>query len=149
MNSRKDLSVHFYKVRDEMKKASDRILRRSVLSVLVAAVLYTPQVIAFTKTVNSDETAEDELVENGTQNVYGKTSNITVGMGGWQIVESGGIANDTIIGKGGLQSVNFEGITDSTTIGEGGTQTVGGTATSTTIKQGGTLEVLGGDRHRC
>ncbi|KAB3085786.1 hypothetical protein F9222_23550, partial [Escherichia coli] len=93
MNSRQRLSVHFYKVRDEMKKESDRILKRSVLSVLVAAALYTSHVMAFTEEVTADNSpVSGETVENGTQTVHneGKTENITVGRRGEQMVYSGG-----------------------------------------------------------
>lgn len=94
MNSRKDLSVHFYKVRDEMKTESDRILKRSVLFVLVAAALYSSQVMAFTEEVTGGSTVTDETVENGTQYVLnkGKTDNITVGVNGWQNVYFEGTA---------------------------------------------------------
>ncbi|EFO2135499.1 hypothetical protein ACQ9T2_004877 [Escherichia coli] len=84
MNSQQELAVHFYKVRDEMKKASDRILRRSVLSILVAASMYIPQtMVKFTEYVTKDNSpVTDETVENGTQYVLnkGKTDNITVGV---------------------------------------------------------------------
>ena len=88
-----------------MKTESDRILRRPVLSVLVAAALYTPQVMAFTKTVNGGDTAKDELVENGVQNVYGEINNITVDVNGWQYVYDGGTTTGTSIKKGEMQIV--------------------------------------------
>ena len=51
-----------------MKKASDRILKRSVLSVLVTAALYTPQVMAFTEIVNADNSpVKNETVDGRSQ----------------------------------------------------------------------------------
>ncbi|KAB3085026.1 hypothetical protein F9222_24585, partial [Escherichia coli] len=108
-----------------MKKESDRIFRRSVLSVLVTAALYTSHVMAFTEEVTGGSTVTDELVENGYQYIRykGKTENITVGVGGYQYVYYGGTANSTIIEDGGMQVVDR------------------GTATGTTIRGGGTLNV--------
>ena len=67
-----------------MKKTSDRILKHSLLSALMASILYTPQVMAFTKNVSGGLTVNGETVENGVQNVWneGKANNITVGGGG-------------------------------------------------------------------
>ena len=112
-----------------MKEESGRILKRPVLSVLVAAALYTPQVMAFTEEVTGGSTVTDETVENGTQYVLnkGKTDNITVGVNGHQFVYGGGITNSTVINEGGKQWVYSV-----------------GTATNTIIKQGGALEVDGG-----
>ncbi|TBR37353.1 hypothetical protein EZJ62_23950, partial [Salmonella enterica subsp. enterica serovar Heidelberg] len=72
-----------------MKKASDRILKRSVLSVLVAATLHIPQTVAeFTETVTAGSIVTDETVENGAQTVQngGKTEDITIEQGGGQFV---------------------------------------------------------------
>ncbi|KAB3083999.1 hypothetical protein F9222_25825, partial [Escherichia coli] len=136
--------VHFYKVRYEMKKESDRILKRSVLSGLVAAALYTSQVMAFTDPVDSGSTVEHELVENGTQNVYGETNNITVGENGEQNVYSGGITNDTVLKDGGVQYVYDRGTANGTILQKGAgasgiIQNVydGGTANNTIINEGG------------
>ncbi|KAB3083302.1 hypothetical protein F9222_26265, partial [Escherichia coli] len=130
-----------------MKKASDRILKRSVLSVLLAAALYTPQVMAFTDEVNDGVTVKDETVENGTQYVQnnGKTENIAVGEKGTQYVYFGGETENTVIGKGGKQYI--EGTATNTTIGGGGMQIVyaGGTATGTTIEKDGLMQSAGED----
>ncbi|HEI2818790.1 TPA: hypothetical protein SI646_004430, partial [Escherichia coli] len=71
-----------------MKKTSDRIFRRSALSVLVTAALYTSHVMAFTERVTDGSTVTGETVENGVQ-----------------IVESGGTADNTTIEMGGMQGV--------------------------------------------
>ncbi|EJP7814197.1 AIDA repeat-containing protein, partial [Escherichia coli] len=141
-----------------MKKASDRILKRSVLSVLVAATLHIPQTMAeFTETVTAGLIVRDETVENGTQTVWkgGKTEDITIEQGGVQYVNGGGSATGTTINdggeqvvygtakdttiNGGIQYVNGGGSATGTTINDGGEQTVyfGGSATNTTIYQGG------------
>ncbi|KAB3083605.1 hypothetical protein F9222_26085, partial [Escherichia coli] len=114
-----------------MKEESGRILKRPVLSVLVAAALYTPQVMAFTEEVTGGSTVTDETVENGTQYVLnkGKTDNITVGVNGHQFVYGGGITNSTVINEGGKQWVYS-----------------GGTATGTTIKSGGKLGISSGGK---
>ncbi|KAB3084246.1 hypothetical protein F9222_25535, partial [Escherichia coli] len=115
--------VHFYKVRDDMKKASDRILKRSVLSVLVAVTLYTPQAMAeFTKIVNSG-TVEDQTVDNGgTQTVVneGKTKNITVDNGGTQVVYNRGSVDGTKVKNGGVLNVDWYGNADNAVIDTGG-----------------------------
>ncbi|HHN8868767.1 TPA: hypothetical protein ACP62B_004722, partial [Escherichia coli] len=74
-----------------MKKEADRILKRSVLSVLVAAALYTPQAMAeFTEVVTEGSTVIGETVENGIQTVEsgGTAENTTINKGGEQYVES-------------------------------------------------------------
>ncbi|WP_261628312.1 autotransporter adhesin family protein, partial [Escherichia coli] len=128
-----------------MKKEADRILKRSVLSVLVAAALYTPQAMAeFTEVVTEGSTVIGETVENGIQTVEsgGTAENTTIDNGGRQTVF--GTATDTTINNGGWQIVFST--ADKTTINKGGAQSVYGTATDTTIYDGGTLSVDSGGK---
>ncbi|HHN6585564.1 TPA: AIDA repeat-containing protein [Escherichia coli] len=95
----------------------------SVLSILVTAALYTPQVMAFTEKVTADNSpVSGETVENGIQNVQdkGKTENITVGGRGGQIVQYGGLAENTLIKDNGWQSVSPGGTVENTIIENGG-----------------------------
>ncbi|HBA2641153.1 TPA: hypothetical protein J6M74_004676, partial [Escherichia coli] len=125
-----------------MKKASDRILKRSVLSVLVAATLHIPQTMAeFTETVTAGSIVRDETVENGTQTVWngGKTENITIEQGGVQNVS--GTAKDTTINNGGVQTVYSGGSATNTAINAGGLMQNAGEDTGTTVKSGGVYEL--------
>ncbi|MEF4439662.1 hypothetical protein U9890_25175 [Escherichia coli] len=90
-----------------MKKTSDRIFRRSALSVLVTAALYTSHVMAFTKIVTDGSTVTGETVENGVQIVDtgGTASNTTINKDGVQVVNSGGTASNTTIEMGGKLDV--------------------------------------------
>ncbi|HHN8868776.1 TPA: AIDA repeat-containing protein, partial [Escherichia coli] len=169
-----------------MKKEADRILKRSVLSILVAAALYTPQAMAgFTEVVTEGSTVIGETVENGRQTVEsgGTAENTTINKGGWQTVY--GTATDTTIYAGGTlqvwaggnatgvkqkegaaliattttstvvkgQNKNGEfsienGQADNVLLENGGLLTVvyGTTANNTTIRDGGTLEVRAGGK---
>ncbi|HHN6585557.1 TPA: AIDA repeat-containing protein, partial [Escherichia coli] len=125
-----------------MKKASDRILKRSVLSILVAAALYTPQAMAgFTKVVTEGSTVTDETVENGRQTVAsgGTADKTTIDYGGEQIVY--GTADKTTINNGGTQYVQADGTATGTTIKNGGLMQNAGEDTGTTVKDGGVYEL--------
>ncbi len=150
-----------------MNRTSPHYFRRSVLSLLISALIYAPPVMAAFTTnvigVVNDETVDgvqkvDErgttnnthIINHGQQEVYGGISNSSIiETGGEQLVsidaDINGQANNTTI-NGGRQSIEYGGISTGTII-ESGNQYVhkGGTSNDTTIK-GGTSRIEGGLR---
>lgn len=148
-----------------MNRTSPYYCRRSVLSLLISALIYAPPgMAAFTTNVIgvvNDETVDgnqkvDErgttnnthIINHGQQNVHGGVSNGSlIESGGYQDIGSHnnfvGQANNTTI-NGGRQSIHDGGISTGTTI-ESGNQDVykGGISNGTTIK-GGASRVEGG-----
>ena len=148
-----------------MNRTSPHYCRRSVLSLLISALIYAPPgTAAFTPDVIgvvNDETVDgsqkvDErgttnnthIINHGQQNVYGGISNGSlIESGGYQDVGRHnnyvGQSNNTTI-NGGRQSIHDGGISTGTII-ESGNQDVykGGIINGTTIK-GGTSRVEGG-----
>ncbi|EOU5292245.1 AIDA repeat-containing protein, partial [Escherichia coli] len=148
-----------------MNRTSPYYFRRSVLSLLISALIYAqPGMAAFTTNVIgvvNDETVDgnqrvDErgttnnthIINHGRQEVYGGISNSSIiETGGEQLVsihaDINGQANNTTI-NGGRQSIEYGGISTGTII-ESGNQYVykGGTSNDTTIK-GGTSRIEGG-----
>ncbi|KAA2013412.1 outer membrane autotransporter [Escherichia coli] len=148
-----------------MNRTSPHYCRRSVLSLLISALIYAPPgMAAFTPDVIgvvNDETVDgnqkvDErgttnnthIINHGQQNVHGGVSNGSlIESGGYQDIGSHnnfvGQANNTTI-NGGRQSIHDGGISTGTTI-ESGNQDVykGGISNGTTIK-GGASRVEGG-----
>ncbi|EFT4886300.1 autotransporter outer membrane beta-barrel domain-containing protein, partial [Escherichia coli] len=148
-----------------MNRTSPHYCRRSVLSLLISALIYAPPgMAAFTTNVIgvvNDETVDgvqkvDErgttnnthIINHGRQEVYGGISNSSIiETGGEQLVsihaDINGQANNTTI-NGGRQSIEYGGISTGTII-ESGNQYVhkGGTSNDTTIK-GGTSRIEGG-----
>ncbi|EFA2309183.1 AIDA repeat-containing protein, partial [Escherichia coli] len=148
-----------------MNRTSPYYCRRSVLSLLISALIYAPPgMAAFTPDVIgvvNDETVDgsqkvDErgttnnthIINHGQQNVYGGISNGSlIESGGYQDVGGHnnfvGQANNTTI-NGGRQSIHDGGISTGTII-ESGNQDVytGGISNGTTIK-GGNSHISGG-----
>lgn len=148
-----------------MNRTSPYYCRRSVLSLLISALIYAPPgMAAFTPDVIgvvNDETVDgsqrvDErgttnnthIINHGQQNVYGGVSNGSlIESGGYQDVGRHnnyvGQSNNTTI-NGGRQSIHDGGISTGTII-ESGNQDVytGGISNDTTIK-GGTSRIEGG-----
>ncbi|EEZ2734193.1 hypothetical protein K4J27_004093, partial [Escherichia coli] len=148
-----------------MNRTSPYYCRRSVLSLLISALIYAPPgMAAFTPDVIgvvNDETVDgsqrvDErgttnnthIINHGQQNVYGGVSNGSlIESGGYQDVGRHnnyvGQSNNTTI-NGGRQSIHDGGISTGTII-ESGNQDVykGGISNGTTIK-GGASRVEGG-----
>ena len=147
-----------------MNRTSPYYCRRSVLSLLISALIYAPPgMAAFTTNVIgvvNDETVDgnqkvDErgttnnthIINHGQQNVHGGVSNGSlIESGGYQDIGSHnnfvGQANNTTI-NGGRQSIHDGGISTGTII-ESGNQDVytGGISNGTTIK-GGNLHCSG------
>ncbi len=78
--------------------------------------------------------------------VYGTVVDTTIGSGGTQQVNSGGVASGTQVGSGGTQVVSSGGSAVDTVISSGGTQQVGsgGQASGTIVTSGGTEVVQSG-----
>lgn len=98
--------------------------------------LFFSTAYAYTTTVNSGETVNDETLNGSefqTVNSGGTTNRITIS-GGTQDVNSGGTANNTTI-SGGNQYI-AGGTANNTIINGGYQQILGGTANSTTINTG-------------
>uniref|UniRef100_UPI001FCED4BB AIDA repeat-containing protein n=1 Tax=Escherichia coli TaxID=562 RepID=UPI001FCED4BB len=147
-----------------MNRTSPYYCRRSVLSLLISALIYAPPgMAAFTTNVIgvvNDETVDgnqkvDErgttnnthIINHGQQNVHGGVSNGSlIESGGYQDIGSHnnfvGQANNTTI-NGGRQSIHDGGISTGTTI-ESGNQDVykGGISNGTTIKGGALMNPL-------
>ncbi len=144
-----------------MNRTSPYYFRRSVLSLLISALIYAqPGMAAFTSNVIgvvNDETVDgvqkvDErgttnnthIINHGRQEVHGGISNSSIiETGGEQLVsihaDINGQANNTTI-NGGRQSIEYGGISTGTII-ESGNQYVykGGTSNGTMIKAGSSL----------
>lgn len=167
LRSLKRYSVFTFQRMKFMNRTSPYYFRRSVLSLLISALIYAPPgMAAFTTNVIgvvNDETVDgvqkvDErgttnnthIINHGRQEVYGGISNSSIiETGGEQLVsihaDINGQANNTTI-NGGRQSIEYGGISTGTII-ESGNQYVhkGGTSNDTTIK-GGTSRIEGGLR---
>ncbi len=131
-----------------MNRTSPHYCRRSVLSLLISALIYAPPGMA-AFTTNVIGVVNDETVD-GVQKVdeRGTTNNTHIINHGQQNVE-GGVSNGSIIESGGYQDVgrhnNFVGQANNTTI-NGGRQSIhdGGISTGTTIESGNQDVYTGG-----
>ena len=131
-----------------MNRTSPHYCRRSVLSLLISALIYAPPgMAAFTHDVIG--VVNDETVD-GSQRVdeRGTTNNTHIINHGQQNVH-GGVSNGSLIESGGYQDVgshnNFVGQANNTTI-NGGRQTIhdGGISTGTIIDSGNQDVYTGG-----
>ena len=131
-----------------MNRTSPHYFRRSVLSLLISALIYAPPgMTAFTPDVIG--VVNDETVD-GSQRVdeRGTTNNTHIINHGQQNVH-GGVSNGSLIESGGYQDVgshnNFVGQANNTTI-NGGRQTIhdGGISTGTIIDSGNQDVYTGG-----
>lgn len=131
-----------------MNRTSPYYCRRSVLSLLISALIYAPPgMTAFTPDVIG--VVNDETVD-GSQRVdeRGTTNNTHIINHGQQNVH-GGVSNGSLIESGGYQDVgshnNFVGQANNTTI-NGGRQTIhdGGISTGTIIDSGNQDVYTGG-----
>lgn len=131
-----------------MNRTSPHYCRRSVLSLLISALIYAPPgMTAFTPDVIG--VVNDETVD-GSQRVdeRGTTNNTHIINHGQQNVH-GGVSNGSLIESGGYQDVgshnNFVGQANNTTI-NGGRQTIhdGGISTGTIIDSGNQDVYTGG-----
>ncbi|MSF23072.1 hypothetical protein GKG33_15970, partial [Escherichia coli] len=149
-----------------MNRISRYYFHRSVLSLLIAAMIYAPPgMTAFTSNVIgvvNDETVDgsqrvDErgttnnahIINHGNQEVYGGISNGSViDTGGHQEVSGHGSyqgqANNTVI-NGGSQTISEGGISTGTIINDKGTMSVltNAKADATRIDNGGAMDVAG------
>lgn len=126
LRSLKRYSVFTFQRMKFMNRTSPHYCRRSVLSLLISALIYAPPgMVAFTSDVIG--VVNDETVD-GTQRVdeRGTTNNTHIINHGQQNVH-GGVSNGSLIESGGYQDVgshnNFVGQANNTTI-NGGRQSI-------------------------
>ena len=148
LRSLKRYSVFTFQRMKFMNRTSPYYFRRSVLSLLISALIYAqPGMAAFTTNVIG--VVNDETVD-GNQKVdeRGTTNNTHIINHGQQNVH-GGVSNGSLIESGGYQDVgshnNFVGQANNTTI-NGGRQTIhdGGISTGTIIDSGNQDVYTGG-----
>ncbi|RRZ91564.1 autotransporter outer membrane beta-barrel domain-containing protein [Erwinia sp. 198] len=119
---------------------------KSILSGVAASFipLLLPEVsVAFTENVAAGSLVSDERIASargeGIQQVYGTATNMVIDAGGVQIINAGGVTNNSVVNSGGTLR-NNGGTDNATTVKSGGTFLLAGQTTSYALSNNALIE---------